>query len=102
MTRARFGLDADARRIVGRQLAGFDVEFFLIHEVAAKTGVQHIAVRWIGQDAMRIRLRRYDLLRRLHNAVWSDRIDRDLVAAIRRAKQKLAAAVGDDIRHGIG
>ena len=99
MTRTRFGLDADARRIVGRQLAGFDVEFVLIHKVAAKTGVQHVAVRRIGHDAMRIRLRRLDLLRRLHHAVWSDRIDRNLVAAIRRAKQKLPAAVGDDIRH---
>src|ERR1700692_1702563 len=99
MTRAGLGLDADARRIGGRELAGPGVEFFLIHEVAAETGVQHVAVRWIGHDAMRIRLRRDDLSRRLYAAVRSDRIDRDLVAAIRRAKQKLCASVDDDIGH---
>ena len=99
MTRPRFGLDADARRIVGRQLAGLDVEFLLIHQVAAETGVQHVAVRRIGQNAMRIRLRRHDLLRRLHHPVGSNRIDRNLVAAIRRAQQKFPAPVGDDIGH---
>ena len=82
--------------------AGFAVEFLLIDEVAAKAGVQHVAVRRIGQDAMRIRLGRHDLLCRLHDAIRSDWIDRHLVAAIGSAEQKLSAPVGGDIGHGIG
>ena len=63
--------------------------------------MQHVAVRRVGQDAMRVRLGRDDLLRRQNDAVGADRIDRDLVAAIGRAEQELSASVGCDIRHGI-
>ncbi len=78
MTRSRFLLDADGRRIVRRELSDLGIEFRLMDDVAAERGIQHVMIRRIWKYAMCIGQARYGLLAGRDDAVRPDRIDRDL------------------------
>ena len=100
--RAGFLLHADRRRGVRRQLARGRVELELIDGVIAEGRHDHVPVPRVGQDRMRVRMVRQDLVRRLHGSRRPDRAHRHLVAGIRGAEQEAARAVGGDVRHAVG
>ncbi len=102
MTRSAFRLDGDRCRIVWRQDTGAGVEFMLMNNVAAKTGVEHEPVARIDNHAMRVRLSFNNLLRVTDHTIGLERTEGDLIAAIRCGENETTAAIGCDVAHRIG
>ena len=85
------------RRRIGGQLAALGVEHELEDLVGAEMRHEHVAVRVVGADRVRV-ARGWDHLDRLADlAVFADRVHADLMRAIRRAEQEAAGAVDRDV-----
>ena len=97
-----FAVRGHQRGLVRRERAACRIEAPDREVVAAQAGGDHVAVRGIGVDRVRVRLGREQLLHGADRAVLADRVDGDLVPAVRRREQPAPAAVDVDVGHAVG
>ena len=96
------GLHLGGRRRGRGQGAGRRVERELADPIVAQRGHQHVTVRRIDEDRVRVGITGQDLGRRLHGARRPDRVHRDLVPGVRRAQEEAAGAVEGDVGQAVG
>ena len=96
------GLHLDGRRRRRGQDAGRRVEREHADPIVAQRGHEHVAVRRVDEDGVRVGITGQDLGRRLHGAGRPDRVHRDLVPGVRRAQEEAAGAVEGDVGQAVG
>ena len=82
--------------------AGGRVERELADPIVAQRGHEHVTVRRIDEDRVRVGIAGQDLGRRLDGADRPDRIHRDPVPGIRCTQEEAAGAVEGDVGQAVG
>src|SRR5688572_27987519 len=76
-------------------------------DVRHEASGEHVTVRWIGQDRVRLTPGRYDLVRWLHDSAWRYSAHAQLpdgfhyLLRIQRREQEAPAMVSADVIHAI-
>ena len=86
-SRATARRHGDRRRLIRRKLTIPGIEALLVNKISAETGVQHVTVRCIGDDAVGLGCGGNVLYQRNDQAVSADSIHGHPAAGIRCAKQ---------------